>query len=178
MQRVQHWVQRVGDGAVMDVLGIGVMDGVMAGGLQEADVLEEADEPAVFATGAVGPFVDFVGVAADDGEEDNVPGEETEQGGGEGHEGHGDEEVAVALPPGVAGHAAGQMMVLDIGAADPLAHPGCVLADVSVFDPVDEAGGEIGGEDDGYHLQGEGDEVVHDDASLVTYWAEEDIDSL
>lgn len=55
------------------------MDGVVAGGLQEADVLEEGDEPAVFLSCAVGPFVHFVGIAAHEGEEPEVPGEAAEQ---------------------------------------------------------------------------------------------------
>lgn len=78
-QGVQDGVQHVGDGAVVDVLGIGVVDGVVAGGLQEADVLEEGDEPAVFWAGAVGPFVHFVGIATYKGEEPEVPGEAPNQ---------------------------------------------------------------------------------------------------
>lgn len=69
-------------------------------------------------------------------------------------------------------------MMLHVRAPDPPAHPGCVLADVGVFDPVDEAGGEICGEDDNDGLQGEGEEGMHEAEPLVRRWTEQGIDSL
>ena len=66
---VEERVHEVGDGAVVDVFWVGVVDGVVVRRLEQADVLKEGDDGAVFPAGAVGPFVDFVCVGADDGEE-------------------------------------------------------------------------------------------------------------
>ena len=53
MQRVEHGVQRIGDGTVVDLLRVRVMHGMMLWCLQDAQVLQQRDAAAVFTPRAV-----------------------------------------------------------------------------------------------------------------------------
>ena len=62
MKAIEDWVQNIGDGAIMTVFGVGMMQRVMFGSLENAEVLQAGYEWTIFLTGAMGPFVKFVGV--------------------------------------------------------------------------------------------------------------------
>lgn len=162
-------VHEIGDGAVIGVLWVGVVESVVARGLEEVPVLELGDEPAVFGAGAVRPLVDFVGVDAEDGEPDELPAEEAAGPSAEEQEGAGEEQVAGTLPPGEAREVAREVVVHDVGADEERADDGCVLGEVGVFGPVHEAGDEVGqrgDEDDLQELQEGREEEVHGSGGL------------
>ena len=68
MKAVEDWIQNIGDGAVMTVFGVGMMPRVMFSRLENVDILQAGNEPTIFLTGAMGPFVKFVGVGRQAGE--------------------------------------------------------------------------------------------------------------
>ena len=90
MRAVEQGIHEVGDGAVVDVLRVRVMDGVVVRSLEDADILQERDEASVLVARAVRPFVDLISVGADDGEQPDVPRQRAKRPRGE-HDGGGDE---------------------------------------------------------------------------------------
>lgn len=77
------------------------------------------------------------------------------------NDGHRDQEEFVALPPCVSRHVPGQMMMQDVGLADPSAQPRRVFPDINVFGPVDEAGCKIDGQNNNESFQKRGDDFNH-----------------
>lgn len=134
------------------------MDGVFFRGEDEAGALEERDDGAVLASGSVGPFVDLVGVGADDGEEPDMSGEAA-GGSGDKDDAHGKQaEISRALAPSFAGHVPRKVVVDDVGATDGGADKWSGFADVGILDPVDDTGGEVGDADDAKALPRDRDE--------------------
>ena len=166
---VEDGVEEVGDGAVVDVFRVGVVDGVVVRRLEQADVLEEGDDGAVFPAGAVGPFVDFVGVGGDGGEEPRLPAEKAELPRDEEEDGGEGDEVPRALPPGVARHVARQVVVDDVGAANGGADERGVFADVGVFEPVDDAREEVSTGEHKDDLQQDDDGVFHTPGQIARF---------
>ena len=83
MKAVEDWIQNIGDGAVMTVFGVGMMQRVMFGRLENAEVLQAGNEPTIFLARAVGPFVEFVGVGRQAGKQSHLPVETIKTPGGE-----------------------------------------------------------------------------------------------
>ena len=86
------------------------------------------------------------GVAGKDGEEPDGRGEAIETpGGDEDHSGK-DPQIPAGGHPGFAEEVSRPVMVKDIGTGDEFPQDGAVLAEVGVFDPVEDADDEVGGE--------------------------------
>ena len=158
---VEDGVEEVGDGAVVDVFRVRVVDGVVSRCLEEADALEEGDDGAVFLAGAVGPFVDFVGGGDDGGEEPRLPAEKAEFPNDEQEDGGDGDRVPRALPPCVARHLSREVVVDDVVAANRGADERGVFADVGVFEPVDDPRDEVGAGEHKEDLQEDDDGVFH-----------------
>lgn len=158
---VENRVEEVGEGAVVDVFRVRVVDGVVSRCLEEADALEEGDDGAVFFAGAVGPFVDFVGGGDDGGEEPCLPAEKAEFPNDEEEDGGDGDRFSGALPPCVARHLSRQVVVDDVVAANRGADERGVFADVGVFEPVDDARDEVGAGEHKDDLQQDDDGVFH-----------------
>ena len=71
----------------MTVLRVGMMSGVMAGRLDQSDVLKEGNDRTIFGGRAVGPLVNLICVGAEDREEPDLPGEQATKPGYEHHYG-------------------------------------------------------------------------------------------
>ena len=73
LEPLEDGIHEIGDGAIVRVLRVGVMEPVVMRCLQDAPILQRGDQPAVFCAGAVRPFVDLVGVDAERDEEPQLP---------------------------------------------------------------------------------------------------------
>jgi hypothetical protein len=155
MNAIENGIEKIGDRAVVAVFGIRVVLGMVANGLQKASALQEGDDLPIFARAAVFPFVNFVSIGAEDGEEEQRPMQEAEVPRSKHHKRGGDREIPIALPPSFFNEGAGLAMVEDVGFDDPFADDGDVLAAIGVFEPVNETGGEIGGEDGADKFEGD-----------------------
>lgn len=133
------------------------MERVVARRLEHAEVLEEGNDGAIFGAGAVGPFVDLVGVDADRDEEPELPREDAEPRGGTDEGGTDEDEIPRALPPRKPREETRVVMVHDIRANEVRADDRSFDSAIGVFEPVDDAGEKIGEHDEAEDL-GEGEE--------------------
>ena len=111
--------------------------------LQQPDVLQEGDEPAVFLPGAVRPFVDFVGVRADNNKQPYVPRQQIQAPRDQNDGGRKEREVPGALPPSVPRHVAGQVMVDDIRLTHERPDQWRVFPHIGVFRPMNNPCHEV-----------------------------------
>ena len=146
-------------------------------GLQDAQILQLGDEPTIFFAGAMRPLVHLIRIPCDYRKKPQLPAETPRKCCADKDERNSQQLIPVALQPTVPRHATGQMMVNGVWAADPFTDERCVLADVGILDPVNESSGEIRSEDDAGCLKGDGNDVVHDPASLAHKHPGDDIDS-
>ncbi len=103
------------------------------------------------------PFVDFVRIAGHDGEEPHMPCQAAKQRGSQHQQAHREQQIPVALPPVLLCHVARQMMMQCVRAAKRAPHERRVFTDVGVFDPMDDAGNEVGGKNNGEDLDEQGE---------------------
>lgn len=147
----------------------------MARGLEDADVLEERNYRAVFRARAVRPFVNLVGVDANEDEEPKLPREDTAPPCGAEDRAAEEDEIPRTLPPREAREETGVVVVDDVGANKERADDGGMLGAVGVFEPVDDAGEEVGEGDEADDLGEREEERAHgwDGFSERTMVAEE-----
>src|ERR1700720_3219984 len=107
--RVQHGIQKVGDGAIVAVLWVCVMPRMMFRGLQEPDVLQKRDDASVFLARAMRPFVEFVRVRGEDGKQPDLPRQQVQAPRYDDEDCRRQEKVPRTLPPIVARHVAWKM---------------------------------------------------------------------
>ena len=108
--------------------------------------MEKVYPGSVLAAAAVSPFVDLVGVSNQGGKEPDGGCEHSESPGG-GEDQAGDEpQVPAGGYPGFLEEMAGSVVVEDVGSGDEFTQDGAVVPEVGVFDPVEYADDEIGGQ--------------------------------
>src|SRR5215471_13474177 len=123
----------------MALLRIGVMQRVMAWGLDQVDTLEQGNDGAVFSRRAVRPFVDLIRVDPEDDHQPDPPGEHAT------HPSHGQNRQSKAqqqprtLKPSMTREIARVMVMQNIWLCDEPAGNGPVLVAIRVLEPVEEA---------------------------------------
>ena len=156
-QRVHH----ISDRAIVGVLGVRMVQAMLARRLEQMDVLEERDDATVLGPRLVGPLVDLVGVGADGDEQPDMPGEHASPGGGPDEDDAEEHEVPGALPPIEFREMPRIVMVDDIGTDHQRANQRRGFRAVSILQPMDEAGDEVSEHDDPDGLGADEDERAH-----------------
>jgi len=73
---VERRIQHIGDGAIMAVLGVSMMQRVMFGVLQQLDVLQKGDDGAVLFAGAMLPFMELIRIGGQKRKHPGLPAQQ------------------------------------------------------------------------------------------------------
>ncbi len=122
------------------------MQPVVTRRLQEANVLEPGDDPAVFRARAVRPL-NLVRIHGERDEDDDLPGQQMQPCCGAENGQAGKEQLVGALPPTQLGEISREVMVHDVWLYNGGADHWRVLIEIRVLNPVDGAGNKIGESD-------------------------------
>lgn len=131
----------------MAIFGVGVMTGMMFGGLQDAQVMQQGNEAAIFLPGAVGPLVEFIGIGGQAGKKRHFPSQAVQAPGDEQKQPGNQNQFPGTLPPRMPRQVTGVMMMNDVGTPYQATEQWCVFTKVGVFKPMDHAGHKFGRED-------------------------------
>ncbi len=106
--------------------------------LNEADVLEDRNEAAVFPAAPMRPLVNLVGVDADGDDQYDLPDQAVQQPRHKECDTPHHQENVRALEPGVSREVGWLMMVEDVGPSDQLPGDRPMLPSVGILQPVEE----------------------------------------
>ena len=151
-------IYQIGDGTVVGVLGIGMMQTVLVRSEENFPVLQLCDKRSVFLTGAVGEFVHVVRVYADYNEQRELPRKPTQQGTDAERRCSDEHEQLGTLPPAELREVAREVVMDDVGLDHRLPDDGRVLRKVGVLRPVDQASDEVHRHGNEYDLSGEAED--------------------
>ena len=84
-----------------------MVDGMVIRGLQQANLLQKGDNASILLAGLVRPFLDLIGVGADDGKEPQLPRQYIEPPCDEDNHRREAQQVPRTLPPVIKRHVAG-----------------------------------------------------------------------